>query len=118
MSEGSRMKATVVSLTKKKGTSWGMADLSIVCDYISFLYSHSVTFGPTICCDPTSVFLFWLATRAGRAMTEGRTAVGARKATLAKGRRMREFMVGYLRSAGQRAAVGYQLAAWNLRTGD
>jgi hypothetical protein len=31
MSDGSRMKATVVSLTKKKGISWGMADLRTVC---------------------------------------------------------------------------------------
>lgn len=31
MSEGRRIKATVVSLTKKKGMSWGMADLSTVC---------------------------------------------------------------------------------------
>jgi hypothetical protein len=50
----------------------------------------------TICCDPTSVFLFWLAMRAGRAI-DGRAAMGARKAAaLAKGRRKRAFMVGYL----------------------
>jgi hypothetical protein len=30
MSDGSRMKATVVSLTKKKGISWGMADLRTI----------------------------------------------------------------------------------------
>ena len=30
MSEGSRIKATAVSLTKKKGMSWGMADLRMV----------------------------------------------------------------------------------------
>lgn len=37
MSDGSRMNATVVSLTKKKGMSWGIADLSIV-------YSISLAF--------------------------------------------------------------------------
>lgn len=31
MSDGNSTKATVVSLTKKKGINWGMADLSIVC---------------------------------------------------------------------------------------
>jgi hypothetical protein len=30
MSDGRRIKATVVSLTKKKGMSWGMADLRTV----------------------------------------------------------------------------------------
>jgi hypothetical protein len=85
--------------------------------------SHSVSghflylpFGPlTICWGPTSVFLFWLAMRAGRAMADGRTAVGARKAALAKGRRRRAFMLGYLEVAGQRAAVEAQLAVWSLR---
>lgn len=50
----------------------------------------------TICWGPASVFLFWLATRAGRAMADGRAAAGARKAALAKGRRKRAFMMGYL----------------------
>ena len=31
MRVGRRTKATVVSLTKKKGISWGMADLRMVC---------------------------------------------------------------------------------------
>lgn len=39
MSDGSRMKATVVSLTKKKGMSWGIADLSIVCRSVSLASS-------------------------------------------------------------------------------
>jgi hypothetical protein len=101
MSEGSRMKATVVSLTKKKGMSWGMADLSMVyCTLVSNLSVGTLRpglgFDLTICCGPTSVFLFWLATRAGRAIADGRTAVGARKAALAKGRRKRVFMMGFL----------------------
>lgn len=91
------MKATVVSLTKKKGISWGIADLSIVYRILlAPVNLHLVTLPLTICCGPTSVFLFWLAIRAGRAMTDGRTAVGARKAALAKGRRKRAFMLGYL----------------------
>jgi hypothetical protein len=51
-------------------------------------------------------------------MAAGRTAVGARKAALAKGRRKREFMLGDLEFAGQRAAVGVQLIIWSLREGE
>jgi hypothetical protein len=51
-------------------------------------------------------------------MAAGRTAVGARKAALAKGRRKREFMLGDLEFAGQRAAVGVQLIVWSLREGE
>lgn len=37
MSDGRRIKATVVSLTKKKGMSWGMADLrTVYCSMVSF----------------------------------------------------------------------------------
>jgi hypothetical protein len=73
----------------------------------------------TICCDPISVFLFWLAMRAGRAIIDGRAAAGARKAAaLAKGRRKRAFMVGYLEFAGQRAAAETQLGGIELARGE
>lgn len=75
----------------------------------------------TICCDPTSVFLIWLATSAGRAIADGRTAVGARKAALAKGRRKRAFMLGYLVlrvSATAAELAGLQLAKRSLRGGN
>ena len=60
----------------------------------------------TICWGVASVFLLWLATRAGRAMVDGRTAVGARKAALAKGRRKRAFMLGYLGCCGSARCCG------------
>jgi hypothetical protein len=39
-------------------------------------------------------------------MADGRTAVGARKAALAKGRRKRAFMVGYLDCGSARCGGG------------
>ena len=41
MSDGRRIKATVVSLTKKKGMSWGIADLRTVYHLIlASLFPH------------------------------------------------------------------------------
>jgi hypothetical protein len=48
-------------------------------------------------------------------MTDGRTAVGARKAALAKGRRRRAFMLGCLEVAGQRVAGEVQLGVGSWR---
>jgi hypothetical protein len=43
MSDGSRMKATVVSLTKKKGISWGMADLRTIWRMLAGCLSPYIT---------------------------------------------------------------------------
>jgi hypothetical protein len=74
--------------------------LSLQLAFFPFLASGACP-NLTICCDPISVFLFWLAMRAGRAIIDGRAAAGARNAAaLAKGRRKRAFMVGYLEFCG------------------
>jgi len=73
---------------------------------VSIYYCFTIA-SLTICCTPTSGFLFWPAMRAGRDRTEGRAAIGARKAAaLAKGRRKRAFIVGYLELCGSARCCG------------
>lgn len=57
--------------------------------------------------------------RAGRARTEGRAAMGARKAAaLAKGRRKRAFMVGYLELSGSARCCGGPIGGMKLAGGE
>jgi hypothetical protein len=62
--------------------------------------------------------LFWLAMRAGRAMADGRTAMGARTAALEKGRRKRAaFMLGYLEFCGSARCCGGPIGGTELAEG-
>lgn len=105
------MKAKVTSLTKKKGMSWGIADLRIVCTkqlaiislypspfHLSSQGEYASMRPHTICWAGAWTFFCWVATRAGRAMVDGRMRVGWQKA-LASGRTNRVFMVAVRVSA-------------------
>jgi hypothetical protein len=66
MSDGSRMKATVVSFTKKKGMSWGMADLRIVYDRLACI-SETLEYRPSYHLLRSNFSLLVLARDEGRA---------------------------------------------------